>query len=296
MKSKLNKVLNSKYMIFLPYIAILNSLINIFNRNFYLNGDLQTFLLSEFIFYLIITFIYFSISIFTFYHITKDKPTILLINYCMSIIIYFIHSLFTLIIFNIIIGALIIIIYKKLYIYLNSIIITIVIVYLFPCFIINSTQLIINILNITTRVKVYNKTKNILVDNNLSSPNIYYIHCDGMLNLETMNKYFNYQSKELKQYLNENNFIINKNTSLIAGHRTHNALVALFNPYFYDNFFGNYLNELEKTFLNKQKTTSFRVDYKNMEEKRLNNELFKALEKKGYKTIMIFILLIMKIY
>ena len=283
MKSKLNKVLNSKFMIFLPFIVALNFIITTYNENFYPNGDLQAFLLSEFIFYIIITFIYFGLSTLIIYFITKDYKKVIIIEYLCALFINFYKSILILILINIILTFIILVIYKKISPYTNSIILGLTFV-IIPLFILNISQFTFNIYKINNSTKIYNKTKNILVDNNLSSPNI---HCDGMLNLETMNKYFNYQSKELKQYLNENNFIINKNTSLIAGHRTHNALVALFNPYFYDNFLGNYLNELEQTFLNKQKTTSFRVDYKNMEDKRLNNELFKALEKKGYKTIVI---------
>ena len=71
--------------------------------------------------------------------------------------------------------------------------------------------------------------------------------------MEAMTKYFDYNDKILNDYLESNNFIINRNVVLPIGHRTQKSLVALFNPYYYDKKEKKFLDEYEKRSENNEK-------------------------------------------
>ena len=43
--------------------------------------------------------------------------------------------------------------------------------------------------------------------------------------------------------------MVNEDVSMAVGHSTQRALVSMFNPHYYDNFFQEYLIELEKTYV-----------------------------------------------
>lgn len=144
-----------------------------------------------------------------------------------------------------------------------------------------------NALYITVNSRSYDYEIDFETDDEKDTPNIYWIHCDGMMTSETIKKYFNGASEILNIYLRNNDFYNNTDATLVNGHRTMRSLVALLNPYYYDQFYGEYLNDLEKQLMGKKKNTDFIVNYYELTEKRLNNELFQALEEKGYETIAI---------
>lgn len=116
-----------------------------------------------------------------------------------------------------------------------------------------------------------------------NKPNIFYIHCDGMMSMEAMEKYFEYDDDTLNTYLDDNNFIINRDVSLRLGHRTQKALVALYNPYYYDNKEKKFLDEVEDYEDNKGKVHNY-ISYKELEDKRMNSELVRGLSDAGYTT------------
>jgi len=150
-------------------------------------------------------------------------------------------------------------------------------------FLYNSLGTGINLLSMVLNNRGYDYLKEFNVSEKEDNPDIYYIHCDGMMSFSGMDKYFNYDNKYLKEQLK--GYYINDNGSLVAGHRTQRALVALFNPDYYDNFFNDYLVQLEDTYLEKKNKTDYYVDYYELEEKRFNNELIEAFKKRGYKII-----------
>ena len=132
----------------------------------------------------------------------------------------------------------------------------------------------------------YSYEMDIQVDQDTDTPNIYWIHCDGMMSFSGMEKYFNYKNRSFIEYLEENNYSYNEDASFIAGHRTQSSLVSMFNPYYYDHFFKDYLTELQDSFI-QERNSKFIVNYYELEEKRLYNELFQALDKKDYTTVAI---------
>lgn len=150
-------------------------------------------------------------------------------------------------------------------------------------FLYNSISSGINLTSMIIKNKGYDSEIEIKVDEDTEEPNIYYIHCDGMMSFDGIEEYFDYDNKYLKSYLKD--YYMNSDATLVAGHRTQRALVALFNPEYYDKFFNDYLNQLEDTYLGKKKQTDYFVDYYELEKKRFNNELFQAFQKKGYTTV-----------
>lgn len=150
-------------------------------------------------------------------------------------------------------------------------------------FLYNLSFAMINLASMTFNNKEYDEKITINHEKDTPSPNIYYIHCDGMMSFDGIEKYFNYNNTYLKDYLKD--YYINEDALLVAGHRTQRALVSLFNPNYHDKFFKDYLSQLENTYLEQQVSTDYYVDYYELEEKRFNNELFTAFKEKGYTTI-----------
>ena len=124
-------------------------------------------------------------------------------------------------------------------------------------------------------------------DDKLDTPNIYWIHGDAIMGADAIKKYFGKEFDLVSNYFNINDYYYNPNARLDIGHATSRSLVALFNPVYYDDFYHDYLIDLEKYFAREKKKTDFIVSYYELEDKRINNELFQALEEKNYETIVI---------
>lgn len=73
------------------------------------------------------------------------------------------------------------------------------------------------------------------VDPNLPKPNIYWLHMDGMMGFDAVERYFNDSQTELKNDLVQRGFVINKSARLNAGY-TQIAVPAITSPVFYDSY------------------------------------------------------------
>ena len=73
------------------------------------------------------------------------------------------------------------------------------------------------------------------IDPNLPSPNIYWIHMDGMMSFEAVEYFFGDSQTELKKELVEHGFLINESARLEAG-MTWIAIPALTSPTFYSSY------------------------------------------------------------
>jgi len=69
----------------------------------------------------------------------------------------------------------------------------------------------------------------------LPHPNIYWLHMDGMMGFDAVERYFNDPQTTLKRDLTERGFIINKSARLKAG-ATYIAIPAMTSPVFYDSY------------------------------------------------------------
>ncbi len=277
MKNKSSKII----LYLVPHLIYLSTFFKYYNVNFVdiIRLPIQEIAIVSFIFFIITNIIYIVIK-----NILKDNYKTYLI---MCFIIFFYNIKFTLITFIAFTIFLMIFILELKYLFkfkLNkvAIIMSSIIISVFTYnFLITSYNVTSYILKNTS----YENDINIKVNEELIAPNIYYIHCDGMMNFKEIEKYFGYNNQYLKQYLTNESFIINEDAKLISGYRTQRALVALFNPNYYDNFFNDYLIDLENYNLEKQASTKKIVDYYELEEKRLKNELFLFLKAKDYTTI-----------
>ena len=73
----------------------------------------------------------------------------------------------------------------------------------------------------------YMYKSNFVKDDNLSTPNVYWILCDGMLGFDAMEKYFNDSQEKLTNHLTDLGFSINKGAMIETGHSTSIAVPTL---------------------------------------------------------------------
>ncbi|MCL2247770.1 MAG: hypothetical protein FWC13_00715 [Oscillospiraceae bacterium] len=76
----------------------------------------------------------------------------------------------------------------------------------------------------------------------LPTPDIYWVHLDGMMSMETVERFFGVSQNSLREELEYRGFLVYPNAELNAG-STRMALPALLSPAFYDSFFGELLDE-----------------------------------------------------
>jgi len=76
------------------------------------------------------------------------------------------------------------------------------------------------------------------VDPNLPKPNVYWLHMDGMVGFDAVERYFNDPQTELKNDLAKRGFVINKSARLEAGY-TQAAVPAMTSPVFFDSYLKN---------------------------------------------------------
>lgn len=279
----LHKFANNKKILFLTPNLIY---ITILLQRYYLNNDqfyLRNFFIVGLILFIITTLIYILSKIF----IKDNKKIFYILLYISLIYLYDFkpNMLLTFTFFYFLIYFAIFILMPRIKSNIKETL-TSILIFIVICYsLIGLPTPIFTIISQKFNTKVYKETYNPNVEENLPTPNIYWIHTDGMMNIEDMNKYFNIYDKDLVNYLNEENFYYNESAELIASHKTQRALVAMFNPNFYDNIYKEYLYDLEDIFLEKENKTSYNISPKEIVEKRFENELMQSLKEKNYTTI-----------
>lgn len=279
---KITKIANNKKLLFIiPNFLYLNILLNYYNVNFDENLNVlysEVILVALSLFAVGLIF-YFIIKIFL-----KDKQKLFLIMCFISVFLAYKFKLSLFIMFMLYLIFLVFILKKINKCKLDKLVFILIFI-ISILFTYNLSISIYNLSNMMLNTKKYDYKYKINVEKDTKTPNIYYIHCDGMMAYNEVLKYFNYKNDKLDNYFKENNYYFNKDGSLVAGHRTQRALAAMFNPKYYDEFLKDYLFELEDTFLEKKDNTSYIVDFYELEEKRFNNELFNALKNKNYTLV-----------
>jgi hypothetical protein len=127
------------------------------------------------------------------------------------------------------------------------------------------------------------------VDNNLPSPNIYWLLMDGMLGFKAMEYLFNDPQFEFTSLLTERGFIINYDAQFEGLHRTVFATPVLMSPYHYDVYLSPLFRSLNQN--DYQKKIKFSHSKEFMKYSNLfltRNELIFAFNKKGYQTNAIY--------
>ena len=276
---------HKKFLFIIPNLIYIYGFLYYYNKSFQSYSSTGEVLFYEVIILSVVFLIINSIIYLLLKKSLKDYHKLFLVM-CIISGFYFIKmNILNFFIYILCILIFVFILKKFIHFQLDKIVIFLSFVVLFLVFVQVITS-IHNGISVLLKFKKYHYKMEIQVKENMDTPNIYWIHCDGMMNFYDMKKYFNFKDSYFQDYLKRNHYSYNEKASLIVGHRTQSALVALFNPYYYDHFFKDYLMELQDNFIH-ERDSSFMVNFYELEEKRLNNELFQALKKKDYTTIAI---------
>ena len=126
--------------------------------------------------------------------------------------------------------------------------------------------------------RVIDKTKLCYTPDQKHSPDIYWIHTDGMLGFDAFCKYYRNHQKIFRDFLNKNGFLINRNAFFEACHLTQCAVAALHCPDFYDRVLAGELSTHAKAM-----NFSARMPTRLLAYHRLcKNELYEAFQQKKY--------------
>jgi hypothetical protein len=87
--------------------------------------------------------------------------------------------------------------------------------------------------------------RDFIVDPRLPKPDIHWFHTDGMISLEKIEQFWGECQEYLREELGKRGFLIYENAALNGGY-TIAVMPALLSPAFYDSYYGERLNELEK--------------------------------------------------
>ncbi len=112
------------------------------------------------------------------------------------------------------------------------------------------------------------------------TPNIYWIHCDGMLGFDTIERYSGDAQTEAYDTLTELGFYVNRSAWLEATHSTTVAVPSLMCPAFYDEYLAEFLEGGDEgvTYLTENKASYMSLLTEAVE----NNELTASLFSKDY--------------
>jgi hypothetical protein len=113
-----------------------------------------------------------------------------------------------------------------------------------------------------------------------NQPNVYWIHCDGMINFKTCEKYFNDDQEDFMNELSEREFLVNEDASFFACYNTTVAIPALMCPDYYDNYLSDILSDRESAY----KRVLSMSTQATLKDVRLHNETISAFTAAGYKT------------
>lgn len=114
-------------------------------------------------------------------------------------------------------------------------------------------------------------------------PNVYWIHPDGMLGVNAVQKYYNYDQTEFLSFMEKRGFVFNETAEFEATHNTAVAIPVLTCPYAYDNYIKKYMETHEKA-MDAERHVSFN---QLMTDFRKHNEMINAFAEKGYDITVI---------
>ena len=112
-------------------------------------------------------------------------------------------------------------------------------------------------------------------------PNVYWIHCDGMISFDSVEKYFGDSQDAFRTDLTERDFLINPSARLDACQNTTVAIPALMSPHFYDTCLHDFLYENIETSRERALEVGPQALLKKV---RIQNETINAFSAAGYAT------------
>ena len=117
-----------------------------------------------------------------------------------------------------------------------------------------------------------------MTDPALPSPDIHWIHCDGMLGFDSFQTYYRDRLEEFQRFLEQNGFEVYRSASFNALRRTVCALPALMSPAFYDRYLGSHIDSQTNPFRFLEENKRI-FDYHRL----MQNELYCSFSAKGYR-------------
>jgi hypothetical protein len=126
------------------------------------------------------------------------------------------------------------------------------------------------------------------VDANLPKPNIYWLHMDGMVGFDAVERYFNDPQTTLIRNLTARGFVVNKSARLEAGF-TQAAIPALTSPVFYDSYLADEFARVARLTRVSRNISLYRAMMKkgfSLDDIYPQIELLKALSDAGYINIV----------
>jgi hypothetical protein len=129
-----------------------------------------------------------------------------------------------------------------------------------------------------------------VLNNTLPTPNIYWIHTDGMLGFDSMERFFGDEQEEFTQELESRGFWISREATLAVPPSTQIAIPALMSPHFYDRVMSwdldpAYANQLPRNsdlFDNTNNRTA--INFTSLRLAREKNETIMAFNAAGFNT------------
>ena len=128
-----------------------------------------------------------------------------------------------------------------------------------------------------------------LVDNSLPSPDIYWLHMDGMMSVETIEQYFDISLNHIRDSFAQRGFIFYENATVRNVADTQTAIASLLSPQFFDVYFSDLTDEVAHLI------GEDRYDYimarllhdgvDILRDINPNNELFGAFKSAGYEIV-----------
>ena len=128
------------------------------------------------------------------------------------------------------------------------------------------------------------------IDPTLSHPDIYWFHMDGLMSIETVERFWGLNYDHFREALQARGFLVYENAELNGGFTT-SAMPALLSPAFYDSFWGEQLNHVETMLVDERETYLFRqslasVGLGGYDDLSSYFELFNAFFAGGYELIV----------
>lgn len=117
------------------------------------------------------------------------------------------------------------------------------------------------------------------IDYNTDTPNVFWIHPDGMLGVDAVKKYYGDDQIEFLQEMEKRGFIVNSGAMFEACHSTAVAIPVLMCPQANDTWISQKIDTHEKA-MNLRQNTAFQ---QYMTDFRKDNETLNAFFKRGYK-------------
>ena len=276
-----NKYINDKTILIILFLFAFLMVLVLFNANFTIsavNTEMQLYDVWRLLLIYAVIILVIYLSLFKF---VKNKSKLFLI------IAFILLAVKVKVIFLFLIPILLFI-YNDKNDKINFFLENFVIIFYFVTtflFLFNGGKALYSIISYNSRLYKYEDKTKIKVSSD-ERPNIYWIHMDGTPNMEFIEKYYDTNLDYFRDYLKNEEFIVNKNTEFKGAHHTITALNALFNPNYYDDYLKDYLEDYDKCYINNT-PLKHTLDFREMFYHRVDNELFRALKDNKYSTISI---------